>query len=147
MAAIKELRPSTGAPSVRRRPLARDVTWVAAGLAMLVAGTGHLTFARRGFQAQVPDWVHGHKDTMVLASSVVEIAMGAAVIGLPRYRESLGTVLAAFLVAVYPGSISQYTGRRDGLGLDTDRKRAIRLAFQPLIIATARWSTRDQASP
>jgi uncharacterized membrane protein len=55
-------------------------------------------------------------------------------------------VLAAFLVAVYPGNISQYTRRRDGLGLNTDRKRAVRLAFQPLMVATAWWSTRDRAS-
>jgi hypothetical protein len=57
---------------------------------MVVAGAGHLSFARRGFQAQVPDWVPADKDATVLVSGVV------------------------------------------GLGLDTGRKRAIRLLFQPL---------------
>jgi uncharacterized membrane protein len=146
MAAFKDFHPSSGAPPVKRRSRRRDIARVGAGLGMIVAGTGHQTLARQGFQAQVPDWVPVDKDTTVLMSGVVEIAMGAAVIGLPRYRESLGAVLAAFLVAVYPGNISQYTRRRDGLGLNTDRKRAVRLAFQPLMVAAAWWSTRDRAS-
>ena len=123
MAAFKDFHPSSGAPPVKRRPRRRDITRVGAGLGMIVAGTGHLTFARQGFQAQVPDWVPVDKDLTVLMSGVVEIAMGAAVIGLPRYRESLGAVLAASLVAVYPGNISQYTGRRNGLGLDRSQAR------------------------
>src|ERR1700710_789441 len=86
---------------------ARDVTRITAGAAMLLAGTGHLSFAREGFQAQVPDWVPLDKDTTVLASGVVEIGLGAALIGLPRYRGTLGTVLALFFVAVFPGNISQ----------------------------------------
>nr|WP_198318663.1 hypothetical protein [Pseudofrankia inefficax] len=113
---------------------------------MVTAGTGHLSFAREDFQAQVPDWVPLDKDTTVLASGVVEIAMGAALIGLPRHRRLVGATLAAFLVAVFPGNISQYTGHRDGLGLDTDRKRAVRLLFQPLMVAVAWWSTHDSGA-
>ena len=121
---------------------ARDVTRIAAGTAMLVAGVGHLSFARTGFQAQVPDWVSVDKDLTVLASGVVEIGLGAAMVGLPRQRETVGAVLSAFLVAVFPGNIAQYTGQRDGLTLDSDRKRLIRLFFQPAMVATAWWSTR-----
>ncbi|WP_374216285.1 hypothetical protein [Frankia sp. R82] len=129
----------------RRSSRARNATRITAGAAMLVAGTGHLSFARETFQAQVPDWVPLDKDTTVLASGVVEIALGAALIGLPRQRQSVGAILAAFLVAVFPGNISQYTGHRDGFGLDTDRKRAARLLFQPLLVAVAWWSTRETA--
>ena len=42
-----------------------------------------------------------------------------------------------FLVAVFPGSIAQYRNRVGGLGLDTDRKRLIRLYVEPLMWATA----------
>ncbi|WP_163550537.1 DoxX family protein [Candidatus Frankia nodulisporulans] len=129
----------------RRSSRARNATSITAGAAMLVAGTGHLSFARETFQAQVPDWVPLDKDTTVLASGVVEIALGAALIGLPRQRQSVGAILAAFLVAVFPGNISQYTGHRDGFGLDTDRKRGVRLLFQPLLVAVAWWSTRETA--
>jgi uncharacterized membrane protein len=121
---------------------ARDLTRIALGVAMLVAGTGHLTFARKGFQAQVPDWVPLSKDTTVLASGVVEIGLGGALLGLPRQREAVGAILAAFFVAVFPGNISQYTHQRDSLGLDTNRKRVLRLPFQPVLVAAAWWSTR-----
>ena len=122
---------------------ARDVVRVAAGSAMIFAGVGHFTFARRGFQAQVPDWVPLNKDTTVLASGVVEIGMGAAMIGAPvEHRETVGAALAGFFVAIFPGNLAQYTGHRDALGLDTDRKRLVRLFFQPAMVATAWWSTR-----
>jgi uncharacterized membrane protein len=146
MAAFKDFHPSSGAPPDNRRSRRRDITRVGAGLGMIVASTGHLTFARQGFQAQVPDWVPVDKDTTVLMSGVVEIAVGAAVIGLPRYRESLGRSAGGIAGRRVSGQHSQYTGRRDGLGLNTDRKRAVRLAFQPLMVAAAWRSTRDRAS-
>lgn len=121
----------------------RHVVRVVAGSAMVFAGVGHWTFARQGFQAQVPDWVPLDKDTTVLASGVVEIALGGALIATPeRHRPLVGAVLAAFFVAIFPGNVAQYTGHRSALGLDTDRKRLIRLCFQPAMVATAWWSTR-----
>lgn len=112
------------------------------GAAMILAGIGHLSFARADFQAQVPDWVPLDKDTTVLASGVVEIALGGALIVIPpRRRRLAGAALAAFYVAIFPGNIAQYTGHRSSLGLDTDRKRAIRLVFQPALVALAWWST------
>jgi hypothetical protein len=39
--------------------------------------------------------------------------------------------------------VSQWRNRRDSLGLDTDRKRLIRLPFQVPLILTALWSTAD----
>ena len=58
------------------------------------AGVGHLTFARKGFQAQVPGWVPIHKDDVVLMSGVAEIALGSALVFLPRERRTVGTVSA-----------------------------------------------------
>src|SRR4029450_9419453 len=46
-----------------------------------------------------------------------------------------------FFVAVFRGNIAQYTGHVDAFGLDTDAKRAIRLVFQPLLVALALAST------
>ena len=44
--------------------------------ALIVAGISHLTVARQEFQAQVPDFVPLDPDVTVLASGVVEIALG-----------------------------------------------------------------------
>ncbi|WP_191639770.1 hypothetical protein [Microbacterium lushaniae] len=116
------------------------------GAAMLFAGLSHVFWARRDFQAQVPDWaveaVPLDKDDVVLASGVVEIAFGAALIALPRERRTIGAALAAFFLAVFPGNIDQWRKHRSAFGLDTDRKRFIRLFFQPALVAWAWWSTR-----
>lgn len=56
-------------------------------------------------------------------------------------RVLVGRLIAAFVVAVFPGNLAQYMEKRDGFGLDTDRKRLIRLLFQPVLVAWAMWST------
>ena len=48
------------------------------GAAVAFAGVSHLTFQREEFQAQVPQWVPLDPDLVVLASGVVEIALGGA---------------------------------------------------------------------
>ena len=122
---------------------ARTVARLALGAFLVRAGVGHLTTEREEFQAQVPDWVPGSKDAVVLASGVVEIAQGAALIALPKHQRLVGDVVAAFFVAVTPGNIHQYRAGLDAFGLDSDRKRAVRLAFQPALVAWALGSTRD----
>lgn len=111
------------------------------GALLLVAGTSHLTWARSEFQAQVPRWLPLPTDFVVVASGVVELALGAALVALPRYRSPVGWIVAAFFVAIFPGNISQYLDGVDAFGLDTDRARAIRLLFQPLLVVWALWST------
>ena len=49
---------------------------------------------------------------------------------------------AAFFVAIFPGNIAQFTTQTDAFGLESDAARAIRLAFQPLLVAWALWSTQ-----
>ncbi|MDE0547051.1 hypothetical protein [Microbacterium sp. C7(2022)] len=119
--------------------------WLLAG-SLVFAGISHLFWARKEFQAQVPDWTTEvttlDKDAVVVASGVVEVMLGASLVALPRSRSRIGLILAAFFVAVFPGNIEQYTKRRDGFGLDTDRKRLVRLLFQPVLVAWAYWSTR-----
>lgn len=117
--------------------------WLLAG-AMVFAGLSHLFWGRKEFQAQVPDFATEvmDRDAVVVASGVVEVMLGASLVALPGSRRTIGWVLAAFLVAVFPGNIEQYTKKRDGFGLDTDRKRLVRLYFQPVLVAWALWSTR-----
>jgi uncharacterized membrane protein len=120
--------------------------WLLAG-AMVFAGVSHLFWGRREFQDQVPDWatevVPIDKDGIVVASGVVEVMLGAALVVLPKERRRVGAILAAFFVAVFPGNIDQWRARRSGFGLDTDAKRLGRLFFQPALVAAALWSTRD----
>ena len=124
---------------------AQDAARIALGLMLATAGTSHLTFAREDFKAQVPDWVPGltgiETDTVVLQSGVVEIALGSALIFLPKQKRLVGLVAGTFFTAIFPGNISQYTQRRSAFGLDTDKKRFARLFFQPLLVAWALWST------
>ena len=112
------------------------------GTFMVVAGTGHLTFVRPDFQAQVPDFVPLDKDTVVLQSGVVEIGLGLALLLLKgKNRVRMGLGLAAFYAAVFPGNIHQYTHHLSAFGLNTDAKRLGRLFFQPVLIAGVLWST------
>ena len=120
--------------------------WLLAG-GMVFAGLGHLFWARREFQAQVPDLVTDalpiDKDAVVVASGAVEIMLGAALVVLPKERRRIGAILAAFFVAVFPGNIAQATQKRAAFGLDSDGARIARLFFQPLLVCWALWSTRD----
>jgi uncharacterized membrane protein len=50
-------------------------------------------------------------------------------------------VAAAFFVAVFPGNVSQFVDGDAAFGLDSDTARAVRLVFQPVLIAWALWST------
>jgi uncharacterized membrane protein len=120
----------------------RTIARVALGSALVFAGTSHLTFARRDFQAQVPEFVPVDTDTVVLASGIAEIALGTALVALPRHEKAVGTVAALFFTAIFPGNVSQWLHGRSAFGLDTDRKRAVRLVFQPVLVAWALWSTR-----
>ena len=122
--------------------LIQNILRVTLGTFMIVAGIGHLTFKRKEFQAQVPDWVPISKDDTVVYSGFAEIALGSALIlAKGKQRSKVGKIAAAFFVAVFPGNIAQYQNQRDGFGLDTDTKRLARLFFQPVLIAWALKST------
>lgn len=108
------------------------------GAFMTFAGVSHMTFKRGEFQAQVPDWIpFVSKDAIVLGSGVAEIALGLGLLALPKRRREVGTALAAFYTAIFPGNIAQYAERNNAFGLDTDAKRFVRLLFQAPLIAAA----------
>lgn len=121
------------------KELVRKTAQILLGATLLYTGTLHLTTRRAEFQAQVPTWLPLSPDFVVIASGFVEIALGLALISLRRRRE-VGIVTALFFIAIFPGNINQYVNGIDAFGLDTDRARAIRLIFQPLLVIWALWS-------
>jgi len=128
---------SDAPPTSLPRTLAR---WLL-GAVLVGAGVSHLTFAREDFRAQVPGWFPVDEDPVVLVSGLVEISLGAALLAWARGRVTVGFVVAAFFVAIFPGNIAQYVEGKDAFGLDTDQRRLVRLFFQPVLVAWALWAT------
>ncbi|GAA1650973.1 hypothetical protein [Microbacterium flavum] len=116
---------------------------------LLAAGAAHLSTLRRGFRIVVPDWatrlLHTDKDTIVVVSGAAELALGAALVALPREQRRIGAAVAAFFVAVFPGNVHQWRTRASAPGLDTDGRRLGRLFLQPVLVAWALWSTTPDA--
>lgn len=123
-------------PATRSQNLTRLVL----GAIMTFAGVSHLTTARDEFRAQVPSWFPVDEDVVVLASGVVEVGLGVAMLALPEQRRLTGLALAAFFVAIFPGNIAQYVDGTDAFGLDTDTKRLMRLFGQPVLVVAALWA-------
>ncbi len=130
-------------PRVVDRPvssLSRNIARLILGVFLVFAGISHLSFARTAFYAQVPAWLRLNADIVVVASGVVEIALGASLL-LLRRRVLVGCVVAIFFVLVFPGNISQFATHANAFGLDSDLARGIRLLFQPLLVIWALWCT------
>lgn len=115
---------------------------------LAAAGASHLTWGRRGYRIVVPDWAVRatslDKDAIVVASGAVELVLAGALVALPRERRTIGVLVAAFFVAVFPGNVHQWQTGRSAPGLRTDRARFVRLLLQPVLILWAIWSTRGR---
>ena len=111
------------------------------GVSLAYAGTTHLTTSRQEFQAQVPTWLPLDADFVVIASGIVEILLGIALLTLWTYRRQVGLIVAIFFILIFAGNINQYVNGIDAFGLDTDQARLTRLFFQPVLVAWALWST------
>jgi uncharacterized membrane protein len=110
-------------------------------VSLTYAGTTHLTSSRQEFQAQVPTWLPLDADFVVIASGIVEIILGLALLTLWRYRQVIGLVVATFFILIFAGNINQYINGIDAFGLNSDQARLTRLFFQPVLVAWAIWST------
>ena len=119
----------------------KKIAQIVLGLGLMFAGISHLGTNRVEFQAQVPTLFKDYADFVVLASGVVEILLGLGLIIGWKYRAQIGWAVAAFFVAIFWGNISQFINGVDAFGLDSDRARATRLLFQPLLVIWALWST------
>ena len=111
------------------------------GANLIYAGISHLTFARKDFRAQVPEWVPLKIDDTVVYSGFAEIALGSALVFTVKHQKTVGKIAAGFFTAVFPGNISQYKYNRSAFSLDTDGKRLARLFFQPVLVYWALKST------
>ena len=118
----------------------RIASWLL-GLTLITAGISHLSFARKAFRAQVPNWVPLSKDLTVVLSGIIEIMLGISLAFWVKKRVFWGWIAAVFFVLIFPGNIAQLVNHRDAFGLNTDVARSIRLIFQPVLIAWALWST------
>ena len=134
-------RTQTSAQPSRTISIIQTILRILLGINLLSTGTAHLTWARSEFIAQVPLWVPIDGDLVVVVSGIVELVLGIALIVPGRYRVPIGWIVAAFFVAIFPGNISQYVNRVDGLGMYSDQARLVRLFVQPVLIAWALWST------
>ncbi len=68
-------------------------------------------------------------------SGIAEMALGSSLMLCNKKQQKpVGKIAAAFFTAVFPGNISQYAHHRDAFGLDSDKKRFVRLLFQPLLV-------------
>ncbi len=123
--------------------IAKDAARILLGSFLITTGTGHLSFQRKEFRAQVPDFVPLKKDDTVVYSGCMEIALGASLVIGGKNKKTIGKIAAAFFTAVFPGNIAQYVHGRDAFGLNTDKKRFARLFFQPVLIYWALKSTHD----
>lgn len=113
------------------------------GAGLIFAGVGHLSFARRAFRAQVPEFLPLKTDDTVVYSGYAEIALGAALVfSGAEHQKKVGDVAATFFTAVFPGNLAQFVNRKSAFGLDTDGKRLTRLLFQPALVYWALKSTR-----
>ena len=112
---------------------------------LAAAGASHLTWGRRGYRIVVPDWstrLTGlDKDAIVVGSGVAELMLAGAVAAIPRQR-SVGWLVAAFFVVVFPGNVHQWRTGRAAPMLRTDRARFVRLLLQPVLVVWALWATR-----
>jgi uncharacterized membrane protein len=122
-------------------PLPRRIARYVLCAVLIFAGVGHLSFARTALYAQVPPWLPLNADFVVIASGVVEIALGASLVLLTRWRVPVGWIVAVFFVVVFPGNVSQFVTHTHALGLNSDLARGIRLLFQPLLVIWALWCT------
>ncbi|MBB5635138.1 putative membrane protein [Pedobacter cryoconitis] len=111
------------------------------GLILIIAGAGHLSWARTEFLAQVPAWIPLNGDLVVVLSGIVEISFGLALLLWSSQRVKIGWIVALFFVLVFPGNISQYVNHINAFGLNSDLLRGIRLVFQPVLVIWALWST------
>jgi uncharacterized membrane protein len=114
------------------------------GGTLAFAGFSHLTFAKKAFRAQVPNWVPLKKENTVVYSGIAEIVLGSAlVVAGEEHQETVGKLAALFFTTIFPGNLSQYIHQRDAFGLDTNGKRLARLFLQAGLVYWALKSTEN----
>lgn len=120
--------------------LRKTIFRIILGIFLFLAGIAHLIIPDE-FLAQMPPWLPLDSHFVIIASGIVEIALGLALVFLGKRRVLAGWSVAAFFVAIFPGNLSQYMNQVDAFGLTTDNARLTRLFFQPVLVVWALWAT------
>lgn len=128
-------------PAAQPLGFARHSARIGLGVFLAFAGVSHLSFAREEFLAQVPTFLPLDPALTVLLSGLAEIGLGLSLLTFFKMRVAVGWIVAVFFIVVFPGNIAQWQEGKDAFGLDTDGKRLVRLAFQPVLVAWALWGT------
>jgi uncharacterized membrane protein len=125
--------------------LVKNIAQLGLGAFLFFAGNSHLYSNRKEFEAQVPTYLPLDPEFVVVASGLVEMALGLllfiTIFEFKKYRELIGLITTIFFILIFPGNINQYVNGIDAFGLDTDQKRLIRLFFQPLLVIWALWAS------
>ena len=106
---------------------------------MVATGIGHFVFTDE-LLAQVPSWMP-FGTPIVIVTGFVEIGLAVALVVWRDRRREVGWALAAYLVVVFVGNVSQAIEGTSLLALDTDLERWGRLFLQPVLVAWALWCT------
>lgn len=129
-------------PRSRWTPQKRWRYALAAGTA--VFGALHL-ITPTPFLQHIPPWAPA-REALVIVSGLIEIAFGVVLVWPTTMRAWTGYALAAYLVAVFPGNIYVAVAGIDVAGQPDGAYPWIRLAFQPLFVWLAIWTTRPTRS-
>jgi uncharacterized membrane protein len=128
----------------RRKGSARDHARRGLAIAMVIAGITHFTRSEP-FVQHLPDWVPG-RELLVYLSGAVEILFGVALVRFSQARETVGRLLAMYLLAVFPANVYvaladvEVTGQAGGVFA------WIRLPLQAVFIVWALWCTTEPSS-
>jgi len=127
-------------PLTRNRLTIRSRARVALAAGMAVAGIAHLV-TPTPFVQHLPE-VIPMREAIVFASGLTEIAFGFALVGPARWRPVVGLLLAAYLVAVFPGNVYVAIAGVDVEGQPGGIYAWVRLPLQAVFIGLAIASTR-----
>ena len=107
--------------------------------AMIVAGLTH--FARvEPFVQHLPEWIPA-REALVYLTGAIEVALGIALMRSTRHRATVGRVMAAYLIAVFPANIYVAVADIDVSGQPGGLHAWLRLPLQVLFVAWALVST------
>lgn len=136
----------TTAIAALTRPGRGVQTWARLGLgaAFVVAGLSHLV-RPEPFEQHLPDWMPAEA-LIVVATGLIEIALGAALVWWSSRRRHVGHAVAAYLVAVLPANVYVAVADVDIDGVPSGVFAWLRVPLQAAFIAWALLSTRSMSS-
>ncbi|MFC6287237.1 hypothetical protein ACFP3Q_08700 [Nocardioides sp. GCM10027113] len=131
---------AAGLLTARGRPSLRLAACWGMAVAMGFAGLSHLLMPAP-FVQHLPPWVPVREE-LVLATGVLEIVLGAALLRRQPGRRRAGVLLAAYLVLVFPANVYVAVADVEVDGMP-GASSWFRLPLQLLFVAWTLWSTRD----